>query len=121
MQCLDTAQSIITGFRENLHTNPQARIMWRAMNLTQGEQTSQNENENKDDHRTVNTQIIKEERNTQKTNTRTHEDNKRIHDKSDQSEQKDSKRKDKHNRQRTDQRHCTKTKKDKKDENEPNG
>ena len=98
VQWIDTARSIITGFRENLYTNPQARIMWNTMNLTTEEQKTESEskNENNDKSNVVYNQLHDNNRTTQETNTQhTQEENKIIHEKTDQREQTDSKQHEK--------------------------
>ena len=120
-QWITTAQSIINGFRENLHTNPQARTMWRAMNLIQTEQTqiqhNQHENDDQGNQNIEDDQTNDNERN-KRNNNNTGDNNTDDNDDNDDTDNKSTNSNE--NRMNT-EAHDIKNKDDKNDENDPNG
>ena len=121
-QWINTAQSIINRFRENLHSNPQARTMWRAMNLIQTEQTqtqhNQHENDNQGNQNIEDGQANDNERKNNLEHALNHNDNKTAHDNTDESEDTDNNSTNSNDNLRNTQLHDIKNKNDKNDEND---
>ena len=93
-QWINAVQSIIKRFKENLHSNPQARTMWRAMNLIQTEQTQTQHNQQENDNQ--GNQNIEDSKasNNEKNNILEHDvndnDDNTVYDTTDESEDTDS-------------------------------
>ena len=124
-QWIDTTQSIINCFRENLHSNPQARTMWRAMNLIL---PTQNHNQgNQQEHTSQENQKIEgsQENNDGRDNSPEHKttenENNNIHDYTDDSKDEDSNSTNSDKTQQRNDLYDQYNKNDKNDKNEPMG
>ena len=119
-QSIDTAQSIIKSFRENLHNNPQARVMWRAMNRIQYDQTQQTQLDNTEQHHKnkVNNQTIETERDIDIENAVNINENDISHDTEEHKAETDS---NDIESKRQNEIQFLQNQEDKNDENVPNG
>ena len=121
-QWIDAAQSIINSFRENLHTNPQARVMRRAMNLIQTEQTQNKQHEyNNQNSTNMENEQANGDRNDNIENAVNRNDNNAAQDNTDSNDDKDNTSKDSNDKPRINELHDLQIKEDKNDKNEPNG
>ena len=124
-QWITTAKSIITGFRENLHSNPQARTMWRALNLlpSQHRQTIDNQNTEEETRKQEHKNSQRSEQHTNKyieyTTQQGAESTKQ--NKTNEEENNRNRINDKTNRSKRHEIHEIQNTEDKNDMNDPNG
>ena len=112
-QWITTARSIIKGFRENLHNNPQARTMWTALNLLETNQQQTQENQNDEDDQMIqdNDQHASDNREYTTQTSENTEENEYIR----------NRKKDSNNRKRSNDLHKIQNTKNKNEKNDPNG
>ena len=123
-QWITTAQSIINGFRENLHTNPQARTMWKALNLLQINPTQPQENQHdNDDQFTQDTEDNQSNDNDTNDNMEypaNHNDNDTTHNNTEDNQYTENNNTDSNDKTRINELHDIKNTEDKNNKNEPN-
>ena len=112
-QWIATARSIITGFKENLHKNPQARTMWTALNLWQKnrQQTTDTQNQTDEQTRQENEQYASDD--LENTTQESEKQEKNLYIRKKTSERENSKR--------NNDLHTIQNTKNKNDKNDPNG